>query len=177
VSEKARILANWDPSYPGENIDWYSEFIHRYSPITVSWLQQPRNRENLEHEPVEVRGIGVHNCPGDDNFSIALAPLDDGSVCLWDLSGSFGTRGRIIGRSQRSILCTSSSTAPKALRAKMINTGVVECVSINNERKRAYIAVQSGKEFTSYIPPVFASIKLQVVLQVCRETPEPVLHQ
>jgi hypothetical protein len=148
ADEKKRILANWDPSYPGENVDWYSEFIHRSAPIAVSWLQQPRNRENSRQEPMEVRGVGVYNCPGDRSSSIALAPLDDGSVCLWDMSGSLGAKGRIVARSERSMLCPSSSTAPGALRSKMISTGVTECVSINNEHKRAYIAVQSGKKST-----------------------------
>jgi hypothetical protein len=146
ANEKSRIIANWDPSYPGESVDWYAEFIYRTAPISVSWLQQPRNRENSDHGPVDVRGVGVYNCPGDVDSSIAFAPLDDGSVCLWDLSGSLGVKGRIVGRSDRGICCYPSSMAPDAIRAKMISTGITECISINNELKRAYIAVQSGKK-------------------------------
>jgi hypothetical protein len=148
-NEKIRILANWDPSYPGETVDWYSEYIHRTASLAVSWLQQPRNRESTEQEPMEVRGAGIYHRPGDEDTSVAVGPLDDGSLCLWDVNGASGKRGRIMGRSAPGTLSTSGSTLPGASRSRMINTGVTECVSIDSNRKKAYIAVQSGESFFS----------------------------
>jgi hypothetical protein len=144
ANERIRIMANWDPSYPDEKIDWYSEFIHRSGPISVSWLQQPQNRESTVHEPMEIRGVGTYNPPGDEGTSIVVGPLDDGSICLWDVSRSSARQGKIIGRSSSSILFTTSFS-PDTQRSRMINTGVIECVSVDNHRKRAYVAVQSGK--------------------------------
>ncbi|KAA8574964.1 hypothetical protein EYC84_004193 [Monilinia fructicola] len=56
LNERIRILANWDPSYPTENVKWYDEYIARNAPISTNWLQQPRNRESPSYEHLEVRG-------------------------------------------------------------------------------------------------------------------------
>ncbi|KAI9744530.1 MAG: hypothetical protein M1818_002059 [Claussenomyces sp. TS43310] len=137
--ERARILANWDPSYSTEKIDWYTEFIHRSAPICVSWLQQPRNRESAANEHLEVRGVGTYNPMDDEDKSFAIAPLDDGSVCLWDLSKAAGRKGAIIGRSSSDILLSPGT----GTRSRMVNTGVIECVTVNSWHKKAYVAVQS----------------------------------
>ena len=144
ANERIRIMANWDPSYPDERIDWYSEFIHRSGPISVSWLQQPWNRESKAHEPIEIRGIGTYNPPSDKGTSMVVGPLDDGSICLWDVSSPSDRQGKIVGRSSPNLLSTTPFS-PDAQRSRMINTGVIECVSVDNHRKRVYIAVQSGK--------------------------------
>ncbi len=144
ANERIRILANWDPTYPGEKVDWYSEFIHRSAPIVVNWLQQPRNIESGEQYPIEVRGIGNFNPPSGDEASMLVGPLDDGSICIWDVTGPPGKRGRIIARSATHILSTSGS-ASDAPRSRMINTGVTECISIDSHLQRAYIAVQCGE--------------------------------
>ncbi|KAL2063329.1 hypothetical protein VTL71DRAFT_5134 [Oculimacula yallundae] len=144
-NERIRILANWDPSYPREKVNWYDEYIARNAPISTSWLQQPRNRESNDNEYLEVRGMGVYTPVGEDNATMVVAPLDDGSVCLWTLTGEPGPKGRIIARSKSGLL--SVDPAPQRAegrRSKMINTGVTECVSIDSARKRAYFAVQSG---------------------------------
>jgi hypothetical protein len=144
ANERIRILANWDPTYPDEKIDWYSEFIHRSAPIAMNWLQQPRNIESGEQYPMEVRGAGILNPPGDGEAGMLVGPLDDGSICIWDISGPPGRRGRIISRSAIHTLSVSGS-ASYAPRSRIINTGVTECVSVDNYHKRAYIAVQCGK--------------------------------
>jgi hypothetical protein len=144
INERTRILANWDPSYPGEKVDWYSEFIHRSAPIAVNWLQQPRNGGTVDHDPMEIRGAGVYDPPGDEETSMVVGPLDDGSICIWDVSGPPGQRGRIVSRSAAHTLSTSGSTSDVS-RSKMINTGVTECISVDSYSKRAYIAVQCGK--------------------------------
>jgi hypothetical protein len=110
----------------------------------VNWLQQPRNIESGAQYPMEVRGAGVFEPPGGDEAVMVVGPLDDGSICIWDVNGPPGRRGRIIGRSATHTLCTSrfASDAP---RSRMISTGVTECISVDNHQKRAYIAIQCGK--------------------------------
>jgi hypothetical protein len=142
--ERNRILANWDPSYPNEKVNWYDEYIARNAPIKIGWLQQPRNRESPEHEHLEVRGLGLYTPPGEDNSTFAVAPLDDGSVCLWDITGRNAKKGSIIARSKSGVLSSNSETESNK-RSRMISTGITECVSVDSMRKRAYIAVQSRK--------------------------------
>jgi hypothetical protein len=144
ANERIRILANWDPTYPDEKVDWYSEYIHRSAPISMNWLQQPRNIESGEQYPMEVRGAGIFNPHRSDEAGMLVGPLDDGSICIWDVTGYPGKRGRIIARSAIHTLSTSGS-ASDAPRSRMINTGVTECISIDNHQKRAYIAVQCGE--------------------------------
>lgn len=144
ANERIRILANWDPTYPDEKVDWYSEFIHRSAPIAMNWLQQPRNVESGEQDLMEVRGAGVFDPPGSDEASMVVGPLDDGSICIWDVSGPPGRRGRIIARSATNTLSTTGS-ASDAPRSRMINTGVTECISVDSHQRRAYIAIQCGK--------------------------------
>lgn len=144
AKETIRMLANWDPTFHDEKVDWYLEFIHRSAPIAINWLQQPRNTESGESHPMDVRGAGIFNPSSGDETSMVVGPLDDGSICIWDVNGPPGKRGRIIARSVTHTLSTTGSalTAP---RSKMINTGVTECISVDNHRKRAYIAIQCGK--------------------------------
>lgn len=144
-NEKVRIRANWDPVYPGEQVNWYDEYITRHAPISTSWLQQPRNRESAEREHLEVRGVALYTPPGDSESSFAVAPLDDGSLCLWDISGTRGRRGAIWQRSKPGILSVDlhPQTGPSR-RSKMVSTGVTECISIDSFQNRAYVAVQSS---------------------------------
>lgn len=126
-SEKIRIMANWDPSYPEEKINWYEEYIARHAPISTSWFQQPRNRESTEHEHLEARGMAIYTPPGDVDSALAVAPLDDGSLCLWDISGTRSKKGSIIARSNPGILSVDPTPqAGTGPRSKMISTGVTE---------------------------------------------------
>jgi hypothetical protein len=145
-NEKVRIRANWDPVFPGEKVDWYNEYITRHAPISTSWLQQPRNRESPEKEYLEVRGVALYTPPGDAESTLSVAPLDDGSLCLWDVNGSRGRKGAIWQRSKPGILSVDPHPqAGPSRRSKMVSTGVTECISIDNFRNRAYVAVQSSK--------------------------------
>ncbi|KAF8865427.1 hypothetical protein BDZ45DRAFT_684455 [Acephala macrosclerotiorum] len=143
-NERIRIMANWDPSYPDEKVQWYDEYIARNAPISTSWLQQPRNRESAEHECLEVRGMGIYTPAGEDDATLVVAPLDDGSVCLWDISGTKGRKGSIIARSRSGLISVHpDSQDDTGKRTKAINTGATECVSVDSARNRAYFAVQS----------------------------------
>lgn len=145
-NEKVRIRANWDPVFPGEKVNWYDEYIRRHAPISTSWLQQPRNRESPEREFLEVRGVALYSPPGESELTLSVAPLDDGSLCLWDINGAKGRKGAIWQRSKPGILSVDSqSQIGPSRRSKMVSTGVTECIAVDNIKNRAYVAVQSSK--------------------------------
>ena len=152
-SQRLRALANWDPSYPNEKVDWYGEYIARHGPISTSWLQQPTIREGSTDETHEIRGMALHHS---SNGSRVVAPLDDGSVCLWELGHGINSessdnqrKGAIIGRSKAGLLSFSAGSDSDELydlhpKTKTANTGVVECLSVDSVRNKAYFAVHKG---------------------------------
>lgn len=139
-------LANWDPAFPDEPVSWYDEYIQRHGPTCINWLQTPHLKVGgLEHS-IEARGMALYGPNnGDDGIGtlLAVSPLDDGSVCLWDVNGSRGKRGGIVATSRPDILFTDRRGNDNARRSKRIDTGVTECVSVNNNDHRALFAVQS----------------------------------
>ncbi|TGO13032.1 hypothetical protein BTUL_0078g00410 [Botrytis tulipae] len=143
-NERVRILANWDPSYPTEKVKWYDEYIARNAPISTSWVQQPRHRESASHEHLEVRGMALYTPMGENQTTMVVAPLDDGSICIWDISTDAPKKGSIIARSKSGILSVDEDPKDLKSRSKMISTGVTECISVDSTLKRAYVAVQSG---------------------------------
>jgi len=141
-NERIRILANWDPSYPNEKIHWYDEYIARHSPISTSWLEQPRNRDSTEHEYLEIRGMGVYTPGSQPGSTMIVAPLDDGSICLWNISSDHQRKGSIVARSRSGLISVGLESSKGS---EMINTGITECVSVDSAQNRAYFAVHRGK--------------------------------
>lgn len=147
ISERARAMANWDPSYPSEKVDWYGEYIARHAPLSTSWLQQPVDKMHGTQDKREIRGLGLLR---DGIDGTVVAPLDDGSVCLWNIGRDDEAlrtkRGGIIGRSKPGLLSVNGlrDTKDSRSKAKMTSTGVVECVSVDPVRNKAYFAVQSS---------------------------------
>ncbi|OAQ83243.1 F-box domain-containing protein [Purpureocillium lilacinum] len=143
---KLQDMANWDPAYPGERVSWYDEYIQRNGPACINWLQSPRMREGGCEAIIEARGMAMYNpYDGRDGLGtmLAVSPLDDGSVCLWDVKGTRGKQGSIVARSKPDILFFDGPNGQNTRRSKKIDTGVTECVSINNDGHRAFFAVQS----------------------------------
>ena len=147
---KTRAMASWDPTYSDEKVDWYGEYIARHAPLSMSWLERPFNEQNGLREIVETKGLGILK---DHDDSVVIAPLDDGSVCLWNIGCEDAAPtiqdGRIMARSRPGLLSVngrdgSTSQNSTGSRAKMTSTGVVECVSVDKTRNKAYFAVQSG---------------------------------
>ena len=151
--QRKRALANWDPTYVGEDVNWYSEYIARHAPISLSWLQQPKTTEHDLEDLQDIRGIGLHH---DGNGSRVVAPLDDGSVCLWEIGYRQENgcpdkyrRGAIITRSKPGLLSVSGINGDSGQncptsKTKLTSTGVVECVSVDSVRNKAYFAAQRG---------------------------------
>lgn len=144
---RAALLANWDPSYPGEKVDFYQEFIQRHAPHELKWFQEARHgsqEDNLRHEAT---GAGI--VYGQSGLAERLvAPLEDGSVCVWDASAREGRLGRIVARSAVGLLPRKGSdldmdTRLRQSRAAMTETGAVECVSVDSRAGKAFFAVQN----------------------------------
>lgn len=145
-----RATASWDPTYPDEKADWYGEYIARHAPLSISWAEQPFSEQIGFREKLETRGLGTFK---DNDENIVIAPLDDGSICFWNIGDEDAApkpqHGRIMARSKPGLLSdnglrgsiSQNLTSP---RAKMTYNGVVECVSVDRTRNKAYFAVQSG---------------------------------
>ncbi|KAL1882250.1 hypothetical protein Daus18300_000736 [Diaporthe australafricana] len=147
--ERVRFMENWDPSYPGEDVNWYDEYIQRNAPVTVNWLQQPVLRDGLESTYIETRGVALYRPDNGQKGRhglesvLAVSPLDDGSVCLWDVTGFKGRKGAICARSRPGILYIDGPSADNSSRSKRIDSGVTECVSVDSEMHIAFFAVQN----------------------------------
>lgn len=151
--EKMRAMANWDPSYPSEKTNFYEDFVHRHAPISVSWLQPARNGPGEDGVPREATGMGILYDDAGDMVDKVVAPLDDGSIGIWDFSprdeaGSSGKRGAMIDRSAKGLLTSKTSDPTQGLslaesKAIMTETGAVECVSIDSRQKKGFFAVRN----------------------------------
>ena len=143
----SRSVANWDPSFPREKVDWYSEYIARHAPVTQSWIQQPTDGDQRN----DIGGLGLLEASS-DNYTKVFAPLDDGSVCLWNLGSSgshINNRGKIVARSKSNLLSVHRSAGSvervsSTPKSRIYDSGMVECVSVDNVREKAYVAVSSG---------------------------------
>ncbi|KAI1806581.1 hypothetical protein F4811DRAFT_135560 [Daldinia bambusicola] len=140
--EQIRIAANWDPTFPNEKTDWYTEYIHRYGPIVTSWFEQPHVQSGSFRTHLDASGMALYN-PSGGNDLFAVSPLEDGSVCLWDVKGTRTRKGSIFSKSSPGVLCAGGPGADLSRRSKMINTGVTECVSIDSVNHVAFFAIQS----------------------------------
>lgn len=142
-------MANWDPTYPEENVNWYDEYIQRNATAAVNWLQQPKLRDGSESTYIEARGLALYqpDNPGQDPHKpqtvFAVAPLEDGSVCLWDVTGAKGPKGAIFAKSRPGILYIDGFSRVGGTRSKRIDPSVVECVSVDSKGHLAFFAVQS----------------------------------
>jgi len=153
-------MANWDPTFPSENTSWYNEYIQRQGPVAINWLQLPRHHQNRSTADfVDARGLALYRPgsprgDGEAGFEtlFAVSPLDDGSLCLWDINGTRGRRGAIVARSKPGILFIDGPDADNGRRSKRVDSGVTECISVDSRNHRAFVAVQGRKlDFQSYL--------------------------
>ena len=141
---KLRSFANWDPSYPAEEIDWYDEYISRHAVLSTDWIQQPIGGPNRPNERREIWGLGFKK---KGNKGIVVAPLDDGSVCLWNIGFSDevpnAQNGRILAQSKAGILLPddNESTPHSTRTARRGILATPECVSTDGQQNKAYFAI------------------------------------
>ena len=143
------LLANWDPSYPGEKVNWYREFVQRHAQPKVGWFQDA-GRQIDEADGVvrrEATGAGVLFDAWGEAEKL-VAPMEDGRVCIWDARGRSETQGRMVAKSEVGMLAGKGQdldmdTRLTQSRAVMTETGAVECVSVDSTLKKGYFAVQN----------------------------------
>lgn len=134
-------------------MNWYEEYMARHAPLYLNWLPRPvdgsKRPETIRHE---IRGLGL-KYNGDEG--IVVAPLDNGSVCLWNIGRSnflvpSTNNGRIVACSKPGLLTNSAAegTAPSGKlampQADLAADGVIECVSVDRHRNKAYFAVDNA---------------------------------
>lgn len=149
--DRVRALANWDPAYPEEQIDYYQEYIHRHAPIHTGWLGLPRDVSREGKNTLEATGVGVIRREDAGTAEQVVAPMNDGSIAIWDIKASEtrpgDPRGMLLGRSAMGLLSGRASETERAKamtesKTIMTETGAVECVSIDSARKKGFFAVQ-----------------------------------
>jgi len=145
-AQRLQDMVNWDPTFPTEEVSWYDEYIQREGPASINWLETPRMSERGAEAIIEAHGVALYSpFGGNDGLGtmLAVAPLEDGSVCLWDVKGTRGRQGAILTKSQPDILFIDGPGAQNKKRSKMIDSSIADRVSVDNFNHKAYIAVQS----------------------------------
>ena len=164
---KQVLIANWDPSYPGEKVNWYQDFIQRHAEQKISWFQHVGSEGRDEDEVM--RGATGASILFDDTGSAdkLIAPLDDGSISIWDACARSERQGRLVAKSDIGLLPNKGSDLDYNTRlvqsqALMTETGAVECVSIDNKLRKGFFAMQN----------VLNEVDLNT-LQIVSRTPYP----
>nr|KMM64804.1 hypothetical protein CPAG_01156 [Coccidioides posadasii RMSCC 3488] len=137
-----------DPIYGKEGIDWYSEYMTRNAPISIRWLQQPKSKALHGVCNREIKGMGLLKRSAYAESRRVVAPLDNGSVCVWDISQQkpgepTASWGQVVNTSKRGILFHDHSGRTGTSARKHVNESLVggNCVNVDSPRSRVYIAV------------------------------------
>lgn len=145
-AQRVQDMANWDPVFPSEHVTWLDEYIHREGPASINWLQAPRMAERGAEAIIESHGVALYS-PFDggdgDGTMLAVSPLEDRSICLWDVKGTRGRRGAILHKSEPDILIIDGPGDQNNRRSKMLDSSIADRISVDNHNHKAYIAVQS----------------------------------
>jgi hypothetical protein len=162
---RAALLNNWDPSGLEEKVNWYQEFVQRHAPQQISWFQDAGHEEEGESRR-EATGAGIlYDAHG--LASKLVAPLDDGSIKIWDADAHSSSIGKVIAQSDTGLLSDRGpdldhDTRLTQSQAIMTETGAVECVSVDSTLSKGFFAVQS----------VLNEVDLNT-LQIVSRTPYP----
>ena len=145
-TQRHRALTNWEPGYPDEHLDYYEEYIHRHAPLNVGWLSLPKAQISDKEAQLEATGVGTLSASQNDRQDHVVAPLDDGSICIWDLSvrttTESGGGGKLVGQSKRGLLTGQPPDIASENHRIMTETGAVECVAIDSITQKGYFAMQ-----------------------------------
>ncbi|KAI8933541.1 hypothetical protein NX059_009278 [Plenodomus lindquistii] len=145
------LLANWDPSYRAEKVDWYKEFVERHAEVRMRWFQGAGGEqdEGSAGGGVTSEATGAGILFDQDGFAGKLvAPMENGSIKIWDARAQSETQGRCVGASEIGMLAGKGADLDMGTRLEqsatiMTDTGAVECVSIDSATQRGFFAVQN----------------------------------
>lgn len=145
AQERKKALVNWDPSYPGEKINYYEEYVQRHASISTNWFETVKDGVGEEKDVREATGMSMYYTDDGARAEKLFGALDDGSIGVWQVSdgNDIAVPGRLVGRSLPRILCQTLSQPIEQVKAIMTETGAVECVSIDSNTQRGYFAVQT----------------------------------
>lgn len=149
-AQRVQDMANWDPVFPSEHVTWLDEYIHREGPASINWLQAPRIAERGAEAIIESHGVALYspfNGGDGDGTMLAVSPLEDRSICLWDVKGTRGRRGAILHKSEPDILIIDGPGDQNNRRSKMLDSSIADRISVDNHNHKAYIAVQSRRSY------------------------------
>ena len=116
----------------------------------MGWLRIPHLFAGGVSEPNEAVGVGLLHNTDSAASQYIVAPLDNGSVCIWDIEArktdSAPSQGRLLGQSPLGLLSGTDTAkhSPSNIRALMTETGAVESVSIDSQQKKGYFAQNSA---------------------------------
>jgi hypothetical protein len=135
---RTRAIASWDLTSELERVDWYSDYIARHATLAATWLDQGLST------PQEVRGLAISK-----HSTRAFGPLDNGALCVWDVGQTAAGRlqshrtFREISRSPASILFEDRTRVGESStnKARLEFFGPTECIAINSDQQKAYVAV------------------------------------
>ncbi|KAF2716275.1 hypothetical protein K431DRAFT_289543 [Polychaeton citri CBS 116435] len=146
-TQTTRALANWDPGYPSEHLDYYEEFVRRHADIEVGWLTLPGANQSDGGEYREATGLSILKDQQAPLKTHIVSPLDDGSICLWDITDRSTDRaggcGSLVSQSRPGLLTGRPVDSTFENHAIMTDTGSVECVSIDQTSRKGYFAVKT----------------------------------
>lgn len=149
------LAAAWDPAYPGEEINWYTEYIARETPnISIKWLNpeypgsnsvtQSAARAKIgtgDIEENDIKGFGLFPRMSYGSSNLIVSPLSDGTVCVWDLerlkSRESRKRPHPLGRSKPGILFPNGGDDNSDY--EFTDTG--NFVSVDSRHQKAHVAV------------------------------------
>lgn len=175
-ARRIEIRAAWNDVFDnGEPISWYDEHVQRNTRIATNWFELPRRHDGhrlLDNADVlEVCGVALYRPQGvggrsaetsedekeyDDvdksnrldgiSSLLAVAPLEDGSVCIWDINGTVTRSGAIVQQSAPGLLFAGIQDSEN--EKPVFN--VTECVAVDRQRSLAYFAVQN-RQYPAHI--------------------------
>ncbi|KPI42240.1 uncharacterized protein AB675_9544 [Cyphellophora attinorum] len=127
-----RDPAVWDPSAPGEDVNWYDEYIARHAPLHTVWS------EGTGSESHEILGVAV-----DEHSERAVGWQEDGSILIWDIREQElgGRRIQRVANSSTGVLFATNAAQSSTSSGSRSFTSPTESIALDFRQNRAYIAV------------------------------------
>ncbi|CAK7221702.1 hypothetical protein SCUCBS95973_004589 [Sporothrix curviconia] len=93
-----------------------------------------KKEEDADDARIQLRGIPT---------LLAVAPLEDGSVCLWDVNGTVKRRGAIVQQSTPGLLFDGAQDGIQNASPRTPVFSVTECVAVDSTKDLAYFAIEN----------------------------------